>query len=182
MGAALEYLVVAYDCPDANPNDIVDELGHAQDSVSSGLRWFFCGGLAVAVACMGIHPLPFLSPTTNSIGVISLTHVHLASRYLNIRKRYRLAFRGAVCLIILLLPLAGDRLNSLQLIGLVTALLWLVIGVETWGNAQKCHVWIGDKKKREYICKYNILCVQGEEKEPEEEDEKEDGRDLLFSV
>jgi len=180
VGAALEYLVVAYDCPDANPDDVVDELGHAKDSISSGLRWFFCGGLAVAVACMGTS-LPSI-PRTNSIGVISLTHVHLDSRYLNLRKRYRLAFRGAVCLIILLLPLAGDKLNSLQLIGLVTALLWLVIGVETWGNAQKCHVWIGEKKKREYICKYNIRCVQGEEKEPEEEDGKEDDTDLLFSV
>lgn len=82
----------------------------------------------------------------------------------------------------LLLSLA-DSLNSLQLIGTITALLWFVVAVETWGNAEKCHVWVGEECKREYVCKYNLRCLQGEEQIPDEvEDElKEDG-DIGFSV
>jgi hypothetical protein len=51
------------------------------------------------------------------------------------------------------------------------------------GTAEACHVWIGEKGKQEYTCKYNIKCVQGEENLPEdlviEEDSKEDG-DIVF--
>jgi len=82
-----------------------------------------------------------------------------------------------------LLPLSHS-LNSLQLIGLVSALLWFIVGVETWGNAERCHVWFGEKGKRQqYMCKYNIKCYQGEETEPPnlEKTLSEDG-DLIFGV
>jgi hypothetical protein len=109
--------------------------------------------------------------------------VHDASEHLNLKKRYRLAIRGSICLAILLLALA-DSLNSLQLIGTVTALLWFVIAIETWGNAEKCHVWIGDSGKRMYTCKSGLCCVPGEE--PVQEDSAEyEGRetgDISFSV
>jgi hypothetical protein len=92
--------------------------------------------------------------------------------------------RGSVCLVIVLLPLAHD-LNSLQLIGIVTALLWFVIAVETWGNAQKCHVWIGNNIKKEYRCKNNFRCCVGEEQIPEDYDSEkrtsEEG-DIIFGV
>ena len=118
------------------------------------------------------------------LGAISLSHVHISSEQLNLRKRYRLGIRGAICIISALLPLAQD-LNSLQLIGLVTVLLWFIIAVETWGNAKKCHVWIGEKKRREYVCKYNVRCVQGEERIPDdaesEKRESEEG-DIIFGV
>jgi hypothetical protein len=82
----------------------------------------------------------------------------------------------------LLLPLTHN-LNSLQLIGLVTALLWFVIAVETWGNAEHCHVWIGDKKRKKYICKFNVECLQGEERIPEDlEKQSDDDGDLIFGV
>jgi hypothetical protein len=118
------------------------------------------------------------------VGIISLSHVHVSSDHLNLHKRYRLGLRGCVCLVILFLPLAGDNLNSLQLIGTVCALLWGVIAVETWGNAMCDHVWIGDKKKREYVCKFNIKCVQGEEQIPDDISEKRSSRegDLCFGV
>jgi hypothetical protein len=119
----------------------------------------------------------------NLSAIISATHVHVASEKLNIRKRNRLAIRVAVALVILLLPLAHS-LNSLQLIGIVTALLWFVIGIETWGNAYITHTWCGEKKKKQYMCKYNYKCVQGEEGDRYDEDEKrssEDG-DIIFGV
>jgi hypothetical protein len=60
-----------------------------------------------------------------------------------------------------------------------------VVVVETWGCAEKCHVWIGEKTRKEYVCKYNIRCVQGEETiiedESEEQRTSEDG-DLIFGV
>lgn len=124
-----------------------------------------------------------ISPKIKLIpGIISLSHVHFNSRYLNLRKRYRLGIRASVCLIITLLPLA-NKLNSLQLIGTVAALLWFIVGIETWGNAEKCHVWIGDKTRHEYVCKFDVSRrVQGEENIIEDgKDEKDDG-DIVYGV
>jgi hypothetical protein len=118
-------------------------------------------------------------------GIISLSHVHADSGLFNLRKRYRLGIRVAVCLILFCLPLATN-LNSLQLIGTVTALVWFLLAVETWGNASKCHVWIEGSKKTEYMCKHNYRCVQGEERlfddsESEKTRTSEDG-DINLSV
>lgn len=129
-----------------------------------------------------MHGYPYLLVQL-TLAIISATHVHVASEKLNIRKRNRLALRVATALAILLLPLAHN-LNSLQLIGIVTALLWFVIGIETWGNAYITHTWIGEKKKKEYTCKYNFKCVQGEERDRYDDESKrssEDG-DIIFGV
>jgi hypothetical protein len=54
VGAALEYLVIANDCADANPLWLTEEYQlHSEDHISDGLRWFFCGGLAMGLFCMG---------------------------------------------------------------------------------------------------------------------------------
>jgi hypothetical protein len=89
-----------------------------------------------------------------------------------------------VCLILALIPLT-DNLNSLQLIGLVTALLWGVIMIETWGNAEKCHVWVGEKTRKEYVCKFNVRCVQGEEtifEDADSEERSSEDGDISFGV
>ena len=129
-----------------------------------------------------LHGYSTHKPGFTFLGVISLSHVHVNSSKLNLRKRYRLAIRGSICLIILLLPLS-HRLNSLQIIGLVCALLWSIVAIETWGNAERCHVWFGEKGRREYMCKYNYKCYQGEELVPPnlEKTSDEDG-DLIFGV
>jgi hypothetical protein len=90
----------------------------------------------------------------------------------------------AVCIVLFCLPLA-ENLNSLQLIGTVTALIWFLLAIETWGNAEKCHVWIEGKERREYVCKGNFRCVQGEEQLfDDSESEKTDGEegDINLSV
>ena len=47
--------MVAYDCPDANPHDLMEEYQiKSEDVINNGLRWFFCGGLAMSLFCMGI--------------------------------------------------------------------------------------------------------------------------------
>ena len=51
---ALSKLVVAHDCGNADPSTLT--LLYAQKSeadVEIGLRWFYCAGLGIALACMG---------------------------------------------------------------------------------------------------------------------------------
>lgn len=65
----------------------------------------------------------------------------------------------------------------------MTALLWGVIAVETWGNADCKHIWIGEKKRREYICKFDCdRCVQGQENVPEEREKESEDGDIIFGV
>jgi hypothetical protein len=53
--AALSRLVVAYDCIDTNPDDLTEAyLAKANQEVSDGLRWFYCGGLAASIASLGM--------------------------------------------------------------------------------------------------------------------------------
>ena len=55
VGAALEQLVIASDCPDANSEWLIEEYAiKSEHEIKAGLRWFFCGGLAIALLCMSI--------------------------------------------------------------------------------------------------------------------------------
>ena len=52
-GAALSRLVLATDCHDANVDDLTDAYtSSSKEGVSSALRWFYCGGLGVALLSM----------------------------------------------------------------------------------------------------------------------------------
>lgn len=56
-GASLSRLVLATDCQDANIDDLTDAyIGSSEPEVSSGLRWFYCAGLGVALVSMSIEP------------------------------------------------------------------------------------------------------------------------------
>lgn len=53
--AALSKLVIANDCPNANPDTLADSSRlKSTGEINDGLRWFYCGGLGVALACMGM--------------------------------------------------------------------------------------------------------------------------------
>jgi hypothetical protein len=140
--AALSKLVVAHDCPDADPHDLTDTYEEKSlEHIPIGLRWFYCAGFAIALAGMGI---------------ISLSHVHKDSaKGIRILKRYRLANRFAVCIILLLLPLA-KHLNSLQLVSIVTGLLLWVLLLELWGVSCPEDKWFGKKGKCNYTAKCRI--------------------------
>ena len=61
-GAALSRLVLATDCRDASADDLTDAyVGKAESEVSSGLRWFYCAGLGIALLCMSMPPASFRS-------------------------------------------------------------------------------------------------------------------------
>jgi hypothetical protein len=45
---------VAHDCADADVESLTDAyMAKSSDTIVIGLRWFYCGGLGVAVMSMG---------------------------------------------------------------------------------------------------------------------------------
>jgi hypothetical protein len=139
--AALSRLVLAHDCADADPHDLTHFYEEkSEEHIPVGLRWFYCGGFAIALAGMG---------------VISLCHVHKDStKSIRVLKRYRLLNRFAVCIILILLPLS-EHLSSLQLISIVTGLLLWVLLLELWGVSCPDDEWFGGKGTK---CKYTAKC------------------------
>ena len=110
----------------------------AEVEIAPGIRWFYCAGFGIALACMGI---------------ISMSHVHKHMESLRLKKRWRLAGRFAVSIILICLPLA-ERLDSLQLVGTVTGLIVFVLVLELWANScrNEC-LWT-----RSQPCKYIGHC------------------------
>ena len=52
-GAALSRLVLVTDCHDANVDDLTEAyVGRSEADLSSPLRWFYCGGLGIALLSM----------------------------------------------------------------------------------------------------------------------------------
>ena len=71
-GAALSRLVLATDCRDANVDDLVEAyLSRSESEVSSGLRWFYCAGLGIALLCMST---PFASLLCSSTYLFLIRH------------------------------------------------------------------------------------------------------------
>lgn len=86
-----------------------------------------------------------LSLTGKLIGLIALTHIHKETPGLRLRKRYRIALRFSVAIILVCLPLV-ESLHSMQLVGITTSLIVFVLGTELW-CASCCHDSLWDKSK-----------------------------------
>ena len=53
-------LVVAHDCVNANLESLTETyMNKSSEVVDDGLRWFYCGGLGVALVSMGELVAPF---------------------------------------------------------------------------------------------------------------------------
>ncbi len=53
--AALAHLVWAHDCDNADTHSLTESyVGRSEGEISMGLRWFYCAGLGIAIACMGM--------------------------------------------------------------------------------------------------------------------------------
>lgn len=53
-GSALSKLVLAHDHENNDLEDLVEDWqAKSEADISSGLRWFYCGGLTVSLVCMG---------------------------------------------------------------------------------------------------------------------------------
>ena len=116
------------------------------EEIPDAMRWFYCGGLGVALF---------------SMGVISLTHVHKRLERVRLKKRPRLAVRAAVSVIIICLPLAHE-LTSLDLIAITTSLTIFILILDLYGNsAQGTSFWRGgccpiERKNTSYVCTKKI--------------------------
>jgi low temperature requirement protein LtrA len=146
--ATLSQLVLAHDCADANPETLgEDYVARSAATVLPGIRWYYCGGLGVALISMSI---------------ISLSHIHKKLPNARLMKRPRLVIRCCVAVVIICLPLAHDRLTSLGLISITTCLTVFVLFLDLYGNS--CagdQFWTGgfcqeQKKACRYSAKVHI--------------------------
>jgi hypothetical protein len=141
--SALSKLVLAHDTASAHPEDLLEPFdGRSEEHIPIGLRWFYCAGLSVALMNMA---------------AISLTHTYKSIPGTRARKEYRLAYRLLIAIIILLLPLAGERLNSLELVALTTCLVVSILLGELVGSACTTHAFwgFGGEKRK---CTYSARC------------------------
>lgn len=119
-GAALSRLVVAHDTRNSRLDSLTTEYeDRSAAELEPGLRWFYCAGMGIALALMGM---------------IASSHVHKEAPGLRLKKRWRLAARFCVAITLICLPLA-ENLNSLNLIGVVTALIVFVLIAELWASS-----------------------------------------------
>ena len=79
--ASLSRLVLATDCRDANVEDLTEAyISNSQQEVPIGLRWFYCGGLGIALLCM----------STRLPGLRSLAAANRFSHYLTLPRPQRI--------------------------------------------------------------------------------------------
>lgn len=144
--ATLTKLVIAHDIADADAEHDLGER-YALNSVGEledGMRWYYCGGLGLSLIFMS---------------VISLCHVHKKLPNARLVKRFRLAMRCCIGIVIIYIPLTHS-LNSLHLISITTSLVVLVLALDIFGNScQGDEFWSGgfcEAQKKN--CKYSAEC------------------------
>ena len=138
-GAALSRLVLITDCANANMEDLTDAyFSKSEHEVSTGLRYFYCCGLGIALLSMAF---------------ISIAHVHKEFDGQRLKKRIRIPVRFAVAIILICLSTA-ESLNSLQLIATTTCLVLIVLGVDLYGSTSIYDTFWRCTKQ----CKYSAEC------------------------
>ena len=144
LGAgALARLVLAIDTPDSHLEALTETYQErAEPEIAAGIRWFYCAGYGIALACMNI---------------ISMSHVHKEMEGLRLKKRWRLCGRFLVAIVLICLPLA-ESLDSLKLVGTVTGLVVAALILEIWGFSCCNDTWCS----RSRPCKYTGHCLKKE--------------------
>ncbi|KAE8452640.1 hypothetical protein EG329_013899 [Mollisiaceae sp. DMI_Dod_QoI] len=149
---AMSKIVLAHDSSRADE----ESLGELYDSrslseVSIGLRWFYCGGLCVALvfSC-----------------VISLSHIYHISQDSRLTRESRLIVRFAAGIAILMLPLVPkERLHSLALVGITCSVIIGCLIVDLYGLSRKDNnFWIsGFSHSEKKATSYAAHCTLDEE-------------------
>ncbi|KAF3941666.1 hypothetical protein ABW19_dt0206078 [Dactylella cylindrospora] len=141
-GAGLSKLVLAHDLPGSDPHDLFHVYEERSfEHVEDALRWFYCGGLSVALFSMTL---------------ISVSHLHREIETQRLAKKWRLAYRVLVSVVWLCLPAAHEKLNSLHLISITTGMTISVVALEIYGTSCKGDTMFGAKKTCAYICDAEI--------------------------
>jgi low temperature requirement protein LtrA len=121
--AALSRLVLAHDCSHCPVDALAESYAlRSQPAITMGQRWFYCAGLGIALICTA---------------VIASTHHYRRPRgnwFIQHRKNTRLGWRAVFGVVIICLPLVGERLDSLRLIGLTTGLIHVSLFTDLLGN------------------------------------------------
>lgn len=143
-GAALSKIVLAHDTQAVNADMLLEPYsGRSEETFDPGLRWFYCAGLSIAMIMMGL---------------ISYSHTYKTIPNARLRKEYRLLYRFAVSIVMLLLPLAKESLNSLELVATTAGLVVSILVVELKGNASSGTAFFGLGEFRGRKCAYTAKC------------------------
>jgi hypothetical protein len=141
-GSALSKLVLAHDTPDSDPHDLFHPYDtRSEEHLITGQLWFYCAGLAIGLA---------------STGIIAMSHQTKIIPNDRLKKSHRLAYRFVVSLAILLLPLAHDRLTSLEYVAITTCMVFSVLLVELAGATCSREAFWGFRDARK--CTYSANC------------------------
>lgn len=140
--SALGFLVRAHDSPDSPVESLFETfIPRSEEHISDGLRWFYCGGLGIALALLG---------------VIALSHEHKKIPHQRVRKIHRIGFRFAISIIIICLPLA--HMNSLNLVATTTGLVLLVLFAELFGATCQGQNVLWNRQSLRNKCEYIAKC------------------------
>jgi hypothetical protein len=173
-GGALARLVVAHDCPDTESERLTETYqDRSEAEIPTGIRWFYSAGLGTALLMMA---------------VISLSHVHKDVDGLRLPKKFRLVARAAVAVVLILLPLA-EHLNSLELVGIVTALIVALLVLELWATSSCYEKIVGRANPCKYVGrmgKRDVVRLARDEKgdvdvDQLEVDEEKDSGTTIFA-
>jgi hypothetical protein len=173
-GGALARLVVAHDCPDTSLERLTETyVERSEGEIPTGIRWFYSAGLGTALLMMGI---------------ISLSHVHKDVDGLRLPKKFRLTARFSVAVVLILLPLA-EHLNSLELVGVATALIVFLLVLELWATSSCNERIFGRANPCKYVGrmgKRNVVRLPTDEKggvdvDQSEVDEEKDSGTTIFA-
>ncbi|EGX93126.1 hypothetical protein CCM_04498 [Cordyceps militaris CM01] len=127
--SALSRLVLASDMSNTYPEQLTENYrGLAEEEFGTGVRYFYCHGLAIALL---------------SMTAMAISHKHQSEGTPRLAKQYRLANRVAMALVMFFLPLATD-LKSLYLISITLGLISWVLIVELWGVSLKGQSFVGE--------------------------------------
>lgn len=122
-GGGLARLVLATDVEGADREMLTETYqARSEEEVAQGIRWFYCAGFGSALLFMCL---------------ISLSHIHKDLEGMRLPKKSRLSFRAAVAVVMICLPVAGDRLDSLGLVSTVTGLVVFTLAIEVWGVSRR---------------------------------------------
>jgi hypothetical protein len=141
--AGMARLVLAVDTANSHLDSLTElSQERAEAEIPMGIRWYYCAGLGIALIFMGF---------------IAISHQHKEIETLRLKKKWRLCGRFAVAIVIICLPLA-EELNSLELVGIVTALVAFCLGLELWASSC-CKERLMERSRP---CKYVGHCPKKE--------------------
>jgi low temperature requirement protein LtrA len=143
--ATMSKIVLAHDCINSDAEWLTDLYqAKSLEEISTGLRWFYCGGL---------------STTLISSCVISLCHTYKDVPNAHLSRHSRLTVRFAAAVVILLLPLAHpENFSSLSLVSSTCGVTICALITDLYGLAVKDDdFWFGgfshcEKKATQYEC------------------------------